>query len=224
LDVRILHPKRDWPDDIKFIVAPALQMVDDADVKRLHDFAERGGHLVLTCRTAMMDRTGQLFEGKIAQPILDLIGGEIEAYDSLPPEKWAQVELDGKKHPWGVWGDLMYSAEDTKVLAKYADQFYAGAAAVIQCRHGPGGSAGAVTYCGVHGEQSFTEALMEKLAGQAGLTTTPLPTRVQLIRKGPYRVLLNYQDTVFNAPAPRGARFIVGSRRVDPAGVAIWEE
>ena len=109
----------------------------------------------------------------------------------------------------------------TKVLAKYADQFYAGAAAVIQCRRRNGG---AVTYCGVHGEQSFTDALMEKLAAQAGLTTTPLPSRVQLIRRGPYRVLLNYQDTIFNAPAPRGARFVVGSRRVDPAGVAIWEE
>ncbi|MEA2711251.1 MAG: beta-galactosidase [Phycisphaerales bacterium] len=221
LDVKILHPKGNWPDDINFIVAPALQMVDDEEVRKLHAFAERGGHLVLTCRTALMDRTGQLFEGKIAQPILDLIGGEIESYDSLPAEAWGQVELDGKTHPWGVWGDLLYADEDAKVLAKYADQFYAGAAAVIQRRRSNGG---AVTYCGVHGEQSFTEALMEKLAMQAGLTTTSLPTRVQLLRRGPYRVLLNYQDTVFNAPAPRGARFIVGSRRVDPAGVAIWEE
>ena len=89
-----------------------LQMVDDQDVARLHEFAERGGHLVLTCRTALMDRQGQLFEGKIAQPILDLIGGEIEAYDSLPPQKWGQVELDDKKHPWAVWGDLLYAAEE----------------------------------------------------------------------------------------------------------------
>jgi len=221
LEVKILHPQRAWPAELKFIVAPGLQMVDDDDVRKLHEFADRGGHLVLTCRTALMDRTGQMFEGKVAQPILDLIGGEIEAYDSLPPEKWANVELDGKLHRWGVWGDLMYAAPDAKVLAKYADQFYAGAAAVIQCRRSNGG---AVTYCGVHGEQSLTDALMEKLAAQAGLTTTPLPSRVQLMRRGPYRVLLNYQDTVFNAPAPRGARFVVGSRRVDPAGVAIWEE
>ena len=54
----------------------------------------------------------------MAQPILDLIGGEIEAYDSLPPETWGHVEMDGKKHPWGVWGDLLYAAEGTKVLAK----------------------------------------------------------------------------------------------------------
>jgi beta-galactosidase len=221
LDVKILHPKRDWPAEVKFVVAPALQMVDEDDVRKLHDFADRGGHLVLTCRTALMDRNGQMFEGKVAEPILDLIGGEIEAYDSLPPQKWANVELDGKLHPWGVWGDLMYSAPEAKGLAKYADQFYAGAAAVIQCRSRNGG---AVTYCGVHGEASFTDALMEKLATQAGLSVTPLPPRVQLITRGPYRVLLNYQDTIFNAPAPRGARFVVGSRRVDPAGVAIWEE
>ena len=222
LDVKILHPKRDWPKEINFIVAPGLQMVDDEDVRKLHEFAANGqNHLVLTCRTALMDRTGQVFEGKTAHPILDLIGGEIETYDSLPEGRWGQVELDGKNHPWGVWGDLLYAEPDAKVIAKYADQFYAGAAAVIQCRRREGG---AVTYCGVHGEESFTEALMEKLAAQAGLTTAPLPTRVQIIRRGSYRIALNYQDSTYNAPAPRGAKFIVGSRRMDPAGVAIWEE
>ena len=42
--------------------------------------------------------------------------------------------------------------------------------------------------------------------------------------RGPYRVLLNYQDKPFTAPSPRGAQFILGAKTVEPAGVAIWEE
>ncbi len=221
LRVKILHPKQDWPKELKLVVVPAMQMVDPADVKQMTRFVADGGHLVITCRTGWMDRTGQLFEGKTAQPVLDLIGGEIEAYDSLPEQTWGHVDLDGHKHPWGVWADLLYAREGTKVLAKYADQFYAGAAAVTQCRHENGG---ATTYVGVHGEASFVDALMEKVATQAGLERATLPSRVQLIRRGPYRVLLNYQDKAYAAPAPPRVKFLVGSRRVDPAGVAIWEE
>ena len=79
-------------------------MVDDQDVRRLHDFAERGGHLVLTCRTGLMDRTGQLFEGKWGQPILDLYGyaDKFAAFgwdpDAIPdpqdPGTFAMAKLD----------------------------------------------------------------------------------------------------------------------------------
>ncbi|HYO09489.1 MAG TPA: beta-galactosidase [Tepidisphaeraceae bacterium] len=222
LRVKVLHPKQPWPAGLKLVVAPGMQMVDDADVQQLHEFVGGGGHLVLTCRTALMDRNGQLWEGKLAHPILDMIGAEIEAYDSLPEECWGEVEMDAKKYPWGVWGDLLYAAEGTKVLAKYSNQFYAGAAAVTQCKRAKGGS---TTYCGVHGEAAFVDALVERLATQIGLKgqSPPLPSRVQVIRRGPYHVLLNYLDTQVVAPAAKGARFLVGTRRVEPAGVAIWE-
>jgi beta-galactosidase len=220
LRVKILHPKKAWPQNLAMIVAPGLQMVDDEDVKQLESYAAGGGHLVLTCRTALMDRNGQLFEGHTAAPILPLICSEIEAYDSLPKNVWGQVDLDGKKYAWGVWGDLLYAEPDTRVLAKYADQFYSGAAAVTQCKY----QNGMVTYCGVHGEQPFIDALMEKLAVQSNLRPVLLPPRVHLIRKGPYRILLNYQDIATTAPAPSTARFLVGGRSVEPAGVAIWEQ
>ncbi|HEX8523941.1 MAG TPA: beta-galactosidase [Tepidisphaeraceae bacterium] len=220
LRVKILHPKKAWPQNLAMIVVPGMQMVDPGDVKQLHDYAAAGGHLVLTCRTALMDRTGQLHDGHWAQPILDLICAEIEAYDSLPSNTWGQVELDGKKFSWGVWGDLLYANPDTRVLARYADQFYAGAAAVTQCKY----QGGTVTYCGVHGEQPFCDALMERLAAQSNLRLVPLPPRVQLVRRGPYRILLNYQDIPATAPAPANARFLVGTRQVEPAGVAVWEQ
>ena len=218
--VEVLHPDRPWPADLAMIVAPGVQMVDEALVRKFDDYASAGGHLVLTCRTALMDRNGQLFDGPLAKPILPLIGGSIEAYDGLPEDVWGTVEMDNVKHRWGAWGDLLYAEESTKVIARYADQFYAGAAAVIARRHG----SGTVTYCGVYSEPSLCEALLERIATNMKIPTTVLPPRVQLLRRGGHRILLNYQDKPIDAPAPRTARFLVGARKVEPAGVAVWEE
>lgn len=218
--VEVLHPNRPWPADLPIIVAPGVQMVDEALVGKFDDYASNGGQLVLTCRTGLMDRTGQLFEGPLAKPILPLIGASIEAYDGLPEDTWGTVDMDGVKHRWGAWGDLLYAEETTRVLARYADQFYAGAAAVTQKRHG----SGTVTYCGVYSESSLCEALIEKLANTLNLPVTVLPPRVQLMTRGRLRILLNYQDRLIDAPAPKTARFVVGTRKVEPAGVAVWEE
>jgi beta-galactosidase len=220
LSVRVLRPGQEWPAELPVIVAPGLQMVGETLVDQMTKYAATGGHLVLTCRTALMDRTGQLFEGPTAKPILPLIGGSIEAYDGLPEGATAQVEMDGKKYPWGVWGDLLYGEPETKTIARYADQFYAGAAAVIQNRY----QGGIVTYCGVFGEEAFTDALAERIATQAKLAITPLPARVQLLRRGPYRILLNFTTDAVDAPAPPRTRFLVGTRKVDGAGVAVWRE
>ncbi|HEX4794992.1 MAG TPA: beta-galactosidase [Humisphaera sp.] len=218
LRVKLLRPDSQWPADLKMIVAPSVQMVDGVLIERWQNYVQAGGHLVLTCRSALMDRQGQLFEGPLASPIKDLIGGAIEAYDCLPEGKFGEVEMDGKRFPWGTWGDILYAGEDAKVLAKYADQFYAGAAAVIRRSHG----AGQVTYCGVHAERPFVEALVEKLATGAKLATTSLPWRVHLLRRGPYQILLNYNDHPVDAPAKRGAELLIGTRKVPPAGVAVW--
>jgi beta-galactosidase len=189
-------------------------------VKSLTQYVQAGGNLVLTCRTALMDTTGQLFDGPLAAPILPLIGGTIEACDGLTDGASAKVELDDKLYDWSIWGDLLYAEGDTKVLARYADQFYADAAAVIQKKH----PKGTVTYCGVFAEQEFTSALTEHLAMQFALPVTTLPQRVQICRRGAYHFCLNYQDVPYELSVPKTARFVVGSKTVEAAGVAVWEE
>lgn len=220
LDVEVIRPDQEWPSDLSLIVAPGLQMVDDALVKRLDQFAANGGQLVLTCRTALMDRNGQTWRDRTAAPIIPLIGATIEAYDGLPADVIGVVEMDGKLHHWNVWGDLLYAESGTKVLAKYADQFYAGTAAITTKKHG----SGQVTYCGVYAEQTLTDALLERVATAAGLSATVLPNRVQVIQRGPYKIALNYQVASVDVPAAKTAKFLIGGRKLEPAGVAVWTE
>jgi beta-galactosidase len=218
--VKVVHADRPWPDDLAMLVAPGVQMVDDDLVRRFDQYASTGGHLVLTCRTALMDLTGQLFEGPAAAPIVPLIGASIDGYDVMPDDAWAHVEMGGKQWRWGAWGDLVKPHAGTEVIARYVDQFYNGTPAVTRAARGKG----TVTYCGVFAEPAFTAALMEKLAADAKLPVTKLPERVQLLTRGSYSVCLNYQDAPFEVPAPAGAKFLVGSRQLGPAGVAVYLE
>ncbi|MBC8105870.1 MAG: beta-galactosidase trimerization domain-containing protein, partial [Anaerolineae bacterium] len=220
LEVKIIRPDQAIPPELPIVIAPGMQMVDEALVQQWDDYAHSGGHLLLTCRTGLMDRTGQTWEGPHAKPIVPLIGATIEAYDGLPDDTWAEVEMDGVKHAWNVWGDLLYAEPTTKVLAKYSNQFYAGAVAATRNRRGKG----TVTYCGVYSEQTFVDAMLEKLARDAGVPVSVLPPRVHLLKRGAHRILLNYQDKPITAPAPKGTKFLVGSATVEPAGVAVWED
>ena len=75
LPVKVLRHNGPWPQNMPLLIAPAMQMVDDQFVRRLDEYASGGGNLLLTARTGLMDRTGQLWEGPTAAPIVPLIGG-----------------------------------------------------------------------------------------------------------------------------------------------------
>jgi beta-galactosidase len=221
--IRILRPDAPWPDDLPLIVAPGVQMVDDKLVSRFDSYARGGGNLVLTCRTGLMDRNGQLWEGPWASPILPLIGATIDGYDSLRDDRFGQIKFEGKTFSWGTWGDQLTANPRTEVLATYSDQFYAGAAAITRARLGKG----SVNYFGVFSEQPLVDAFVESLAKSIGperLKPVLVPSRVQVLKRGPYRIALNYQDKPVAAPAPASAKFIIGSATIGPADVAVWEE
>ncbi|MGN6727534.1 MAG: beta-galactosidase [Tepidisphaeraceae bacterium] len=216
--VEILHPNQPWPADLQVIVAPGMQMVDDGFIGKLNDYVAAGGNLILTARTALMDRNGQLFESHRAKPIAELIGGEVEAYDCLPEETWGTLDLDGKTFKWGIWGDLLYAGEGTKVWAKYTNMFYAGAPAITHRR----AAKGSVTYCGVFGERDLFEAVVEKVCQVQGIDAKALPDRVRIVRRGGLKIALNYSDKPATLPIPTSTTFLLGSRQLDPAGVAVW--
>jgi beta-galactosidase len=222
LRVRILRPGSAWPSGLAMVVAPGVQMIDDALVEQMQNYVQTGGNLVLTCRTGWMDRNGQLWESPLAKPILPLIGVSIEAYDSLRDDRFGKIRFADRLYDWGVWGEQLVPADGTEVLATYADQFYAGASAVTHRNAG----AGSVTYAGVFGEQPLIDAITEFIARRIGSSKLPinvLPDRIHVLQRGPYRIALNYQDKPVSAPVPAGARFIIGSTILGPADVAIWE-
>ena len=111
-----------------FVVAPAHQLADDATIAKWKAYAEGGGNLVLTARTAEKDTRGHFPETLWAERIYGLIGAKLPKYDLLPGTIEGHVISDGVRYAWGSWGDILEADMGTTVLATYADQFYAGKA------------------------------------------------------------------------------------------------
>ncbi|MBC7784212.1 MAG: beta-galactosidase [Burkholderiales bacterium] len=223
LKVEILHPDQPWPDGLEIVVAPGMQLVDQPLIDKLDAYVKAGGNLVFTPRTALQDKTGQFFEAHKASLIRDLIGGDVEAYDALPEQTFGTVEFDGKTFKWSIWAELMFADEGTKPWGRFTNMFYAGATAITHKKHTAGDGGGTVTYCGVFGDRDLPEAIIEKLCKQIGLKLTHLPDRVRLLERDGHMICMNFSDKPVTVPAPRNTKFLIGSSKLDPAGVAVWK-
>ena len=206
-----------------FLVAPAYQLLDRALVERWTAYVQNGGHLVLTARTGQKDRRGMLWEGPWAAPILDLIGAKFadRPFDLLPGEVKGQVSAAGKKFEWGSWGEMLVPNQDTTVLARYADQFYAGTAAVTTRKLGKG----TVTYVGVESLQGDLEReILRSVYATANVAVEALPNDFVVNWRDGFWVATNFTSEKQRVPVPVGGKLLIGTRELEPGGVAVWQE
>ncbi|ULT40637.1 beta-galactosidase trimerization domain-containing protein [Niabella defluvii] len=138
---------------------PAYEMVDSLLVQKWKDYVDRGGHLVVTCRTGVKDRFGHFWEDETAAPVAQLVGARITATDMLAAHHKGDILMNDRHYQWNDWADLLEPAAGTEVLAVYDNQFYKGNAAVVQRKIGKG----TVWYIGVSTDDAKLEtALLKK--------------------------------------------------------------
>jgi beta-galactosidase len=205
----------------KFVVAPAYQLVDSDLVGKWTAYVENGGNLVLTARTAQKDRRGHLWEAMWAQPIHALIGAKIPRYDLLPGSIEGHVTAGESRYGWGSWGEILEPQTGTTVLARYADQFYAGKPAAVTRKLGKG----TVTYIGVDSLKGDLEAaLLRKVYSAAGVTPGSVAPDFVVDWRDGFWVGTNFTSVPQQIPAGPAAEVLVGTRSVAPGGVAVWRE
>ena len=204
-----------------FVVAPAYQLADAPTIARWKAYAEAGGHLVLTARTAEMDSRGHFPETLWAERIWPLIGAKLPKYDLLPGTVEGHVTADGVRYAWGAWADILEPQAGTTTLATYSDQFYAGKAAAVTHKLGKG----TVTYIGVDTLTGDLEAaLLRKVWTAAGAAPATLKPDFVVDWRDGFWVATNFTSTAQMIPAKAGAQVLVGGRSVPPGGVSVWVE
>ncbi len=217
--VDVLTPERDFTK-YPFLVAPAYQLVDHDLITRFNSYVQNGGHLILSCRTGQKDMRGHLWEAPWAEPILPLIGAKIPFYDDLPVGVNGQVTANGKSYAWGSWGDVLEPDDGTEVLARYADQFYAGRAAATTRKLGKG----TVTYIGVDTLDGDLElALLHHVYQAAGAAPANLDPNFLVDWRDGFWVATNFASQPEHIPAAANAQVLVGERDVPPGGAAVWK-
>jgi beta-galactosidase len=204
-----------------FLVAPAYQLVGAELVAKWTRYVEDGGHLVLTCRTGQKVESGQLPEAPWAGLVAPLVGAEVELFDNLLEGARGLVRMKGKGYAWNRWADVLAPAAGagTETLAVYADQFYAGKAAVVTRRLGKG----TVTYVGADTIDGGLERdVMRLVYERAGAAPESYPPGIYVEWRDGFFVAVNYSSRPFDVPVAPGSRIVLGRNPLRPANVLLW--
>ena len=201
------------------LVVPAYQMADPALVARWKEYAEQGGHLVVTCRTAQKDRFGRLPEAPFGSMIDGVTGCHMDFYDLLLPDQPGIVKMGDTSYPWNTWGEILIPGQGVETWATYEEEFYGGRPAVTHRRLGKG----TVTYVGVDSHNGALERdVLRRLYQEVGISTLDLPYGVTLEYRNGFGIVLNYSDRPYSFSLPRGARVLVGLPEIPTAGVLVF--
>ena len=218
--VDVITDSRDFAH-YPFVIAPAYQLIDEDLIRRFTQYAQNGGHLILTCRTGEKDIHGHLWEALWAAPIYPLIGASIPFYDLLPMGVNGNVIANGKTYAWGSWGEILEPQSGTEVLAQYADQFYSGRPAAVTHKLGRG----TVTYIGVDTlDGELERALLHQVYQSAGVSPANLDPNFLVDWRDGFWVATNFASQTEKIPASANAQILVGEREVPPGGATVWIE
>ncbi len=141
----------------RLVIAPALNVMSDAQARHLADHVRGGGHLVLGARSGMKDEHNALRpERQPGRLLADLLGGDVVDHYALDePVPVAGRLASGETT---VWAEVLEAKDPaTEVLLRYgrSNGWLDGKPAVITRAVG----AGRITYVG----GQFDEATMQRL-------------------------------------------------------------
>ena len=202
------------------IVIPAYQQMSLALIRKLTDYAEKGGNLVISCRTGHQNELGHLWEARHAEPIYELIGSEIDFYDLPQSFDPGTVEMDGNQYSWNSWGDILQPAAGTESWASYQGDFYAGESAVTFHRL----KEGSVTYVGADSQKGDLElAVLKKVYDRLGIPVENYPPGILVEYRDGFGIAMNYGDSPYKINLPEKTKILIGESVIPTAGVLVWK-
>lgn len=166
------------------VLLPQMMLAKPEFQARARAFAEHGGTLVLTFRTAVKDGDNNLpFGEPVPVGYRDLAGVTVEETESLQEVDafplTGEGAFAGRSGCGGIFRDML-SVQDAEVLYRYGDAFYQDYAAVTRRRWGEG----AVYYLGCGLDEETTDALLEMILQERQIETIPSEEGVEIVTRG----------------------------------------
>ncbi len=162
------------------VVLPHLIIYKEDVLKRLRQFAENGGTVILGFRSALKDIDNNLVLGqKIPIYTTDFIGGYVEEIEALAQGVTVPlIAQDGKKTTGSVFRDMLKTTT-AKQLYRYDDEFFNEYAAVTLNHYG----SGKVYYLGTAMAEAELQSLTDTVLSESGIEYTITPEGVELCKK-----------------------------------------
>lgn len=171
-NVDIVPPSRNL-SKYKLVIAPALNVLTQAEANNLERYVKQGGHLVLGQRSAMKNKYDSRWPQRQPGPLASFLGAYVEQYTAL-------------NHPVdtsGVWGksqdqlfaeQLTVQANDVKVLMRYhaPHSWLDGQPGAVTRKIG----SGSITYVGVWLDAPGMKRAVQWMLNQSKLKPDVFPT------------------------------------------------
>jgi beta-galactosidase len=164
-------------DGYDVVVAPVLHVMPAAAVARLTEVVERGGHLVTTYFSGIVDEHAHVWLGGYPGALRDLLGIRVEEFGPLLAGEEVVLDDGGTG---SLWTDrITATAPDTETLATYKTGDQAGRPAVTRRTVGEGSATYVSTRLGSAGVEPLLDRLLEA-AGVGSELPPGLRGRVEL--------------------------------------------
>lgn len=201
------------------LLAPAYELADEALVAKWKAYAEKGGQLILTARTATKTKTGHYPEAKRAEIIAGLIGAQVEFFDNMPPNQTGTVLFNNQPYPWNTWAEGL-TVNTAKPIVTFNDQFYKGQTTATRKEYGKG----SVTFMGVvSNDYQLERDVVRDVFKRAFIPFKDYPEGVIIDWHNGLWIGVNYSDKTYIIDKAK-KHFLIGGNELKPAGVAVWKE
>jgi len=219
----------------RLVIVPNAYLVGDEFTRALEEFATRGGTLVCSFFSGVVDENNQVRQPAYPGAFRNLIGAYIDEYwPARQAEEFAIAFADGTTCTADWWQESI-QPETADVTARFASGDLAGRPAVLSNELG----AGRVIYIGTRLDRPGLAATLEAAAAGAGVEAViaEAPEFVEATRRSNdttrYLFVLNHSATeqAVVPVGPGGTDLITGTRAggtvtLPPLGVAVlaWPE
>jgi len=133
----VVSPRADL-SRYKIVVDPMQYLVDEARAENLRKYVEQGGTLYATYMLSTVDENDLCHLGGIpGLGLMEVFGLEAEEIDTLYPHEKQHADLGGETFELADYCEVL-KLKGAKVIASYADSWYAGGPAVTENRFGKG--------------------------------------------------------------------------------------
>jgi beta-galactosidase len=213
------------------VVAPHLYLVGDAAAANIGRYAERGGTVLFSFFSGIVDENVHIRLGGYPAPFRELLGLRIEEFAPFAGDMTNSIRTeDGLTFDCSIWADVV-RVEGARPLATFESDFYAGLPAVTQ--HGFG--KGSAIYMATMPDDAGLAWVVGKACEAAGVgPTAGASSLVEIVRRQDgqrsWLFVLNHSDEAVEIPLDRpgtellSGRDVAGLLHVDPVDVAIVVE
>ncbi len=128
INVDVISTEKDF-NKYKVLIIPNMQIIDDKFYKKIEKQLELGKTIVFGYRSGIRNEFNNMRLGK--NIIEDLIGANIDGYESLNANSNIEVKYDADEYELSVWRDIL-SVNTAKSIINYTDYGFNNNSCVIK--------------------------------------------------------------------------------------------